>query len=392
MWVGGIIMQVLLIRHGTREQIATKGERKSRTGTVGSQAPGAAKSGDATMSLSAAGQFEVTQLRDMLKGRGLAPTLYLSSTSTHAYQTARLLSGRPFDKPADQIAAQAEDAANLPIYRLNSLTPGESWSLEAILEELRQARVTLQERDCVAIVGHHPRLSQILTRITGRHERAPRHAEAIVLEASSVLQLGAAQAQVLFRIPESDNNEEALRGKLQSKMQVSALLAGFTLTVLNELLISNRGAMSVPVPDVWSWDQVAVFGQQVGAVCFTAALALFVASIYIYDSLSMPSGFWQEPNADRRWAFVRQLRIMGEMLARHRRRQAAAAWDERSVLHEEMVWAWQWVFTPAVLLAVVGLIAVVASSANLPFFILGLGAILVAMAYYVATRPDLGAD
>lgn len=63
-------------------------------------------------------------------------------------------------------------------------------------------------------------------------------------------------------------------------MTVSSLLAGFVLTALSAVLVVGQRP--------WPWDRVAA------VIALSTSLLLFLASVYIYDQLSTPSGFWTD--------------------------------------------------------------------------------------------------
>src|SRR5204862_4300420 len=79
-----------------------------------------------------------------------------------------------------------------------------------------------------------------------------------------------------FRSGSLAASEEFLRPKVQTKMTVATLLAGFTFTALIELLLGqNLSAYRISA-----------------SVLLVVALSLFIACVYIYDRLSMPEGLW----------------------------------------------------------------------------------------------------
>ena len=66
-------------------------------------------------------------------------------------------------------------------------------------------------------------------------------------------------------------------------MTVATLLGGFVFAALITVLVDSRPS--------WEWHRI------VAALLLTSSLALFVASVYLFDQLSMPEGFWTD--ADR---------------------------------------------------------------------------------------------
>jgi hypothetical protein len=147
-------------------------------------------------------------------------------------------------------------------------------------------------------------------------------------------------------------------------MQVSTLLAGFTFTALIELLKDGKTPLT-------SLETVAV-------LFLTAAVALFVASVYLYDRLAMPAGFWlfgRRFKHPRRWSNEEE-EIRGE----------------HGTLYTHMVGTWNRVFTPGVVFAVAGLFAIFLRSRT-PVAVVGaLVAVVLTVLWYWRNQPPLGAD
>ncbi len=154
----------------------------------------------------------------------------------------------------------------------------------------------------------------------------------------------------------------------------------------------------------WPWHRV------IAATTLTASLALFVASVYIYDQLGTPSGFWTD--ADRPRALWRRLyeQRAARLEARWARLKEAAEGDDEDrgrqadedpeiyrMQHDGptyslMVRTSRFVFTPAVLLALAGFVALLIGTGDWRIWTLGLAGLLLASAYAARHRPDLGAD
>jgi hypothetical protein len=75
---------------------------------------------------------------------------------------------------------------------------------------------------------------------------------------------------------------EQLRAKINSKFQVSALLAGFAFTIL-----------SIQIPSLWTEDRSLVVGV-ITVSLMIAAIVLYIFSIIRLDELTMPKRFWEE--------------------------------------------------------------------------------------------------
>src|SRR5215831_13174379 len=136
----------------------------------------------------------------------------------------------------------------------------------------------LSNESAVAIVGHHPGITNILRSVIGRDDcRRIGPGEAILVEGTfEEFNQSAAYVTKVYGTPDTS---EKLRQKVELKMTVCALLAGFTIPALVELLKGPPKEML----EAWR-----IFS----SVAFTFSLAFFVAGILAFDLLLMPSDFW----------------------------------------------------------------------------------------------------
>ena len=179
-------------------------------------------------------------------------------------------------------------------------------------------------------------------------------------------------------------------------MTVASLLAGLVLTALSAVVLLDTHP--------WAWDRVAAI------ISLTASLALFLASVYIYDQLGTPSGFWTDADKPRpiwKWLAERreakrerlwsQLWVSAEGDEQGKGRQADDDPAFYRPLHDGQVY-WlmvktsRLVFTPAVTLAFVGFLALLVGTNDLRIWLGGLVGLCVAGGYAASHRPDLGAD
>jgi phosphohistidine phosphatase SixA len=322
-------MRILLVRHGTR----------------------AHKDEDAVDQLTDAGRGEICDLGRMLVTRGLKHMLYLTSPHKHAQQSAEILKSHTEGDIKDIEALQSPSRPFDQIF-------------EEILVEAEEMALNLDKQDLVVLVSHEPGLSRLVTRLTSTRVRPMNRGEALCLEAASWRGFLEGQAEVKFRCPATNYEEKEFRDKLVSKMQVSTLLAGFTFTALIELLKDGKTPLT-------SLETVAV-------LFLTAAVALFVASVYLYDRLAMPAGFWlfgRRFKHPRRWSNEEE-EIRGE----------------HGTLYTHMVGTWNRVFTPGVVFAVAGLFAIFLRSRT-PVAVVGaLVAVVLTVLWYWRNQPPLGAD
>jgi hypothetical protein len=103
---------------------------------------------------------------------------------------------------------------------------------DALLDDLERQGRGLRSDDVVALIGHEPRLSQLFVQLTSRRGRPLSRGEVIALSAPSVAHFRIGRGTLEFRLPNRDDQEQGLAGKIGSMMTVSALLAGFTFTAL----------------------------------------------------------------------------------------------------------------------------------------------------------------
>jgi len=324
-------VRILLIRHGERAH-QTKHESADP--------------------LTAEGRSQMCDLAHMFKLRNLSPDLYLSSAHQHAKESATILRDHVGSGRVQEVKALTSPSR--PLTRI----------FEELLEETEQHSVNLQDHDLVALVGHEPGLGRLLTRLTSTRGRPTARGEALCLEAPSWQHFLEGRGEVKFRCPVTNYQENEFRDKLVSKMQVSTLLAGFSFTALIELVKEGT--------------RLGIF-EVVSVTLLAASLGFFVTSLYVYDRLSMPAGFWLVGPRLKRWrkfseAFEEQL-------------------HEHGPVHTYMVWTWKWMFTPGVYCALAGFLCILLRIPNrLAVEGASLAAILVTALWYLNRRPDLGAD
>jgi phosphohistidine phosphatase SixA len=334
-------MRILLIRHA---------ERKKTHG------------GDEQASLSCEGREQVEQLCRDLTRLKIHPTLILTSKHAHAHETAQIL------------AAASGGNPEVPVIGLKTLSsPGKGkappppGNIEQIADEANASGTNLHKLEEVVFVGHEPYLGQMVTRLTGARCRHLERCELVCLCAPSFTEFLRGKGEIEFRYPVNDFQEEVLREKVQSKMSVSTFLAGFAFTALTLLLGPGRD-------DAFSnWQITSI-------VCLTAALVLFIASVYIYDRLSMPPGFWAYDERGGAPVFRFDKAKFDENVKYH------------GLLYALMIWNWQYVFTPAVVIGLMGFIALLIDTGNQVVMTGGAIAITVGFAYYWLERPRLGVD
>lgn len=324
-------MRILLIRHGAREQ---------PTGVP-----------DSETSLSAKGRSEVEQRGRDLALVGIHLDAMLTSQYRHAGESGTILAGMT-----------SLQSASLPVVQLAALTPhSETETVAEITVEAGQAGIDLAHLSTVGVVGHEPRLSQLLTRLTGSRARPLGRADAVCVEAATWQEFLMGQGHVAFRLPVVDYQESALRDKMHSKVSASALMAGFTSTGLFLMIDAVMSGFNI-----------------VAAILLAVALVLFVGAIFIYDRLSMPEGFWTDEE-----------RSMG---GRGRGSSFDEACERNGPMHTYMVSTWRLVFTPAVFLALAGFLVMLLDKNDLRLLVGCSALMLVAGLICWRLRPQLGTD
>jgi hypothetical protein len=196
----------------------------------------------------------------------------------------------------------------------------------------------------------------------------------------------AGHAQLFSRYPVLNHQEDAMRDKAHSKMMVATFLAGFVYTALNAVLLLQ--------PNDWSWHRI------IAASALTGSLCLLIASVYIFDQLGTPVGFWTDPprgmwlrlgarrerRAEKRWE-----QTCREKDASHADEENAR-WRLDGPVFQLMLQTTRRVFNPAVLLGIIGFLALVVGTSNF-WATAACGVMLtVAAAYAAWQRPNLGAD
>jgi phosphohistidine phosphatase SixA len=191
-------------------------------------------------------------------------------------------------------------------------------------------------------------------------------------------------------VPDDKEAYEDVREKIRSKMETAKLLSAVITLVLTALLAvlldaGKWGALNKAGAELLGIHALRYGGQAAAKVAFVlllAALGLFMATMYAYDRLLMPSRFWVErpqlSGRDPRGTWLPH------------RPPGSSAW----VIFRNMQRVWFALFTPATLLVAAALVVLA-----LPLLRLGLtGQLLLAsaaVAYIVLVhwfRPVLGSE
>jgi phosphohistidine phosphatase SixA len=331
------------------------------------------------------GIHQAKTLAAALQFRSSTPDLIITSKLEHSRRTAACV--------------RQELAPGLPPpVELDALTPkGGPGGLPELAQGAGEAGVDLSSCQSVLVVGHEGRLSDLVIELTGRRSYPIPPGGAVCIRGGSFTDLAAGRGCIHYRYPVVDYQEDQLRSKVNSKMTVASLLAGFVLTTLAAVLVLEQRP--------WPWERTAAI------IALTASLVLFVASVYIYDQLSMPTGFWTDADKPRNpfWEKLadfkeaRQVKRWNDLWNAAEGDEEAkgkAADDNRTIyhpLHEgfvycAMVKTSSLVFTPAVILALAGFVALLIGTGAPWIWAGGLAGLAVATVYAACHRPSLGAD
>jgi type III secretory pathway component EscS len=186
-----------------------------------------------------------------------------------------------------------------------------------------------------------------------------------------------------------ESQADQLRNKIQSKMTVATFLAGFTFAALLEL-IKDRSLF-----DSTQGSAYFLLPIRVAVISLTLALALFISAVYMYDRMTMPEAFWlYEPRSNPLSnGYKRPIRwLSNQLILLHLKiiPQSDRAADK--LLYTYMIWTWKYVFTPAVVFALIGFCAILYNLQDTSIFYLALIAVCLILVFYIVSRPRLGID
>jgi phosphohistidine phosphatase SixA len=264
-----------------------------------------------------------------------------------------------------------------------------------LAKELKEL-VTLQtNKNAVLVIGHQPLLGWIAGELTIKPiQSVIRKAFSWMIPGLGLKPIPIARSELLclafekgsfgrqlrgyLRWVLSPHNEDAIndiKEKIKSKMEIAKLLSVFITTGLAFLLGS-----------IVDKAKVDYLGDYIWALYFSAGLflvgaALYLATMYAYDRLLMPTRFWEEtppkdPEKRPKWLVWRP--------------PSSALW----VLYQNMMRIWRYLFTGATCAVILGLLflAYAVFKPKEPFVFVGIsiaGAIVFAI-YHRIFGPKLG--
>jgi hypothetical protein len=239
------------------------------------------------------------------------------------------------------------------------------------------------ETDVPLVVGNDPLMGWVASKLTRRDTPVAR-GELVCLVSE---RRAGTRWRLLWTLSDDGETEaEAIRTKIKSKMNTAGAL-GAVIVGLTTFLLQNSIQKE---PTVWQWLALAALAASAG---------LYFASLFLYDTLQMPPRFWSSRFPSRPRAEGR-LHAISARLRHGHPSVARPPTSTARLLQASMVQVWVWIFTPATVLAGLGVacLALGASTDSDPvglrlWQILSAIAVLAAVvATWVAwQRPNLGA-
>jgi phosphohistidine phosphatase SixA len=271
---------------------------------------------------------------------------------------------------------------------------------------LREAVAAHGNAETVVVwVGHETRLSQLVVQFTGQRHRQLEALDTVCLDGADVTSFTQGNARMAWRYPVRNWLEAEIKPKLTSKMTVATLLASANFVAMSEILINKPEVLNLEplkkpttalfpslLSELIAWlaaqgilrpglapdlDMVAGYMQAIAFLCFGVAAVLFVCTVYLYDRLAMPEGFWtlRPPReANRRSADARDL----------------AALYGAPYFH--MVGIWRRVFNPAVAASFLGAFTLVLSLGTVVVVLPFTALFFLALLWYRRHRPSGDVD
>lgn len=354
-------MKILFIRHAEREKKhrpfwQRRPKHKTSTGCS------CQKCEDKRSELTPDGKVAAQTRRSHLVLLENCPVHGFHSEYVHSRQTAELI---------------VADRSKLDM--LSELNPGTDAQLvlEAVIKRAQEKNLQLEKDDVIALVGHEPLLNQVIAVATGKRIRPLLQLEVVCLSVSRYVDLACGNATLAWRFPVRAYEESALREKIGKKMTVATFLAGFTFSALMSVLL-HKDFIAVAVAGFpRQLPELETLLLLVASLLLTASVGLFIAAVYAYDQLSMPEGFW---GTSRAGPWSRWTRFNDDQR------------NEYGELYTLMVDTWTYCFTPAVLLAACGFLAVILAIGTIAITSLYLLVGIICVIYYRKIRPKLGVD
>jgi hypothetical protein len=243
-------------------------------------------------------------------------------------------------------------------------------------------------KDSALLVGNDPLIGWLAAELSGRAIPVARgELICLVREAD-----GGGSWRLLWTISEDrEEAAEAIRAKIKSKMTTAGAL-GTVIVGLTTFLLQDALQKE---PAIWHWLAFTALG---------ASAALYFAALFLYDTLQMPTRFWTShfPSGTRTQKMSRRRRAWSRL---HHGKPALSRPPSSTarVLQTSMMQIWRLIFTPATVLAGIGvaLFAVGATSSGRDYvrnvepwhvLVVTAGLAMLVAAWVAWQRPNLGSS
>ena len=262
------------------------------------------------------------------------------------------------------------------------LDPSFAWDeeqggIDQFKTRLNEPEHATGEANALLVVGHTPQLSWFADEVLKR-PYALAHGEIVCIGVPQRRwdALWQRRGWIPWAVsPTDEDTSKALVEKVRSKMEIAKLYSVVIAFALGVIL--DRGKI-VAATGNGSADRVM---GEVATLLFLAGFALYLATLYAYDRLLMPTRFWRQKRKRPRRA--------GRWLPRR------PPSSSNLVLYENMMRIWRWLFTPATALIGGGLVLLAIAAAD-PTWPLGVlipaVTALALIAWIWLFRPMLGSE
>lgn len=249
---------------------------------------------------------------------------------------------------------------------------------ESLVKSLKKELNEMEDGNAILVIGHQPLLGWIAHELLNDPVPITR-SEILCITLNERVLNGNSKGQLRWVLsPSDDKAMEELKEKIKSKMDIAKLLSAFITTALGFLLGSLIDENKMKYIGEYKWALYTSAG------LFISAVGLYLATMYAYDRLLMPTRFWghkplpEDPNVRPKWLVWRP--------------PSSALW----VLYQNMMRIWYSLFTVATCSVLLGLffMAYAVFKPAQPYWMIGVVAVgvFIFYIYYKHFGPKLGAQ
>jgi phosphohistidine phosphatase SixA len=263
----------------------------------------------------------------------LAPLQYVAERLAETAQSARLkiVTIQCSETPAAQLTADmlvrgldldaCSKGPELPMLGPGALDKIQVRCMRNEIDNVFEAMRADARRTTGLIVGHQPAIDQVLDRWVRRESVALAAGEvACLVRRPQTGTLRPSRWRLWWILsPSTARSTQDLRAKVQSKMTVVALLAGFATTIMGGILVQ------LPTDDTGKAIAVGAAGG------YGVTAAVLVGALLAYDRLMMPARFWPSGRPAETGSPLRTWSVA--------RPPSSIDW----VLYQHSVRTWRWV-------------------------------------------------